>query len=495
MKPTWYLTRTLALALVSGRATAQAPAAAPTARDVVARAVAAMGGEPALRSVQGVSVEFYTATFALGQEETPQSQARANQAVGQTLTDYAGGRQTGTIELRNPAGAVNRLRRITAGGIGMLETNGRQAPDNPVTVANFEGGMRRALERLLVAGLDNPGALRAIPARSWRGELHDGVRYANGPDTLDLYFDRRTALPVVTEAVSDDPILGDRHTVSWYTRWQRSGPILYSRQYDVEVNGRLQTHSVLTAVTINPAIADSLFAIPDSITARAQRSSTTPAPIVVTLVELSPGVWRAEGGTHFSLVVDQGTRLVVVEAPQGAPRMQAVLDTLRARFPGKPVGLVVNTHHHWDHSGGLRAALAAGVPVATQARNAAFVRGIAAARKTVKPDELARRLGPARVRPPAITAVQDSMVLGTGDQRVVIYRVPTAHVEGMLAAYVPAARLLFVSDVLSPGATLAPVGSAELVALARARGIAVDRVAGGHGGVANWADVERAANP
>jgi len=65
----------------------------------------------------------------------------------------------------------------------------------------------------------------------------------------------------------------------------------------------------------------------------------------------------------------------------------------------------------------------------------------------------------------------------------------------MLAAYVPAARLLFVSDVLSPGPTLAPVGSAEVVALARARGITVDRVAGGHGGVANWADVERAANP
>jgi glyoxylase-like metal-dependent hydrolase (beta-lactamase superfamily II) len=472
-----------------------APLGAQAPRDVVARAVAAMGGEPALRSVRSVSVDFYTATFGLGQEETPQSQARATLAVGQTLTDYAGGRQTGTVELRNPGGVVNRLRRIVAGGIGMLETNGRQAPDNPGQVASIEGGMRRALERLLVAALDAPTALRALPARSWRGELHDGVRYANGPDTLDLYFDRRTALPVVTEAVTDDPILGDRHTVSWYTRWQASGVVLYPRQYDVEVNGRLQTHSVFTAVTINGGAADSLFAIPDSIAARAQPGTSAPAPIVVTLVELAPGVWRAEGGTHHSLVVDQGTRVVVVEGPQSSTRMRAVLDTLRGRFPGKAVGLVVNTHHHWDHSGGLRAALAAGVPVITHARNAAFVRGIAAARKTVKPDELDRRLGPARVRPPAITAVEDSMVLGTGDQRVVIYRLPTAHVAGMLAAYLPAARLMFVSDVLSPGPTLAPVGSAEVVALARARGITVDRVAGGHGGVANWADVERAASP
>ena len=472
-----------------------APLGAQTPRDVVARAVAAMGGEAALRGVTSLSVDFYTATFNLGQEETPQSQARANFAIGQNLTDYGAGRQTGTVELRNPAGVVNRLRRVVAGGIGMLETNGRQAPENPGTVSNIEGGLRRALERVLIAALDAPAALRALPARSWRGELHDGVRYANGPDTLDLYFDRRTALPVVTETVSDDPILGDRRTASWFTRWQASGAVLYPRQYDVEVNGRLQTHSVFTAVTINPVIAESLFAIPDSIAGRAQRSGSPPTPIGVTLVELAPGIWRAEGGTHHSLVVDQGTRLVVVEGPQSSVRIRAVLDTLRSRFPGKAVGLLVSTHHHWDHSGGLRGALAAGVPVVTHARNAAFVRGIAAARKTVKPDELDRRLGAARVRPPAITAVEDSMVLGTGDQRVVIYRLPTAHVEGMLAAYVPAARLLFVSDVLSPGATLAPVGSREVVALAKARGIAVDRVAGGHGGVANWADVERAANP
>jgi glyoxylase-like metal-dependent hydrolase (beta-lactamase superfamily II) len=64
----------------------------------------------------------------------------------------------------------------------------------------------------------------------------------------------------------------------------------------------------------------------------------------------------------------------------------------------------------------------------------------------------------------------------------------------MLAAYVPSARLLFTSDVLSPGPTLAAPGSRELLALVRQRGLAVDRFAGGHGGVASWADVEAAAN-
>ena len=262
----------MAVALVgAAHLTAQTP------RDVVARAVGAMGGEPALRGLTSVSVDFYTATFGIGQEETPQSQARASFAIGQTLTDYAGGRQTGTVELRNPGGVVNRLRRVVAGGIGMLETNGRPAPESPGTVTTIESAMRRALERLLLAALDAPTALRTLPARNWRGELHDGVRYANGPDTVDLYFDRRTALPVVTETVSDDPILGDRHTVSWFTRWQASGALLYPRQYDVEVNGRLQTHSVFTAVTINAGLADSLFAIPDRKSTRLNSSHVQPS--------------------------------------------------------------------------------------------------------------------------------------------------------------------------------------------------------------------------
>ena len=144
-------------------------------------------------------------------------------------------------------------------------------------------------------------------------------------------------------------------------------------------------------------------------------------------------------------------------------------------------------------SGSVRAAMAAGHRIATHRRNLAFVRQIATAPKTVRPDALSR----GRAAPPVV-AVGDSLVVGTGERRVVLYEMPTAHCEGMLAAFVPGAGILFASDVLSPPAAgastpLAPAGSAEVVAFARMRGIAVSRFAGGHGGVAAWADLERAA--
>ena len=469
---------------------AQQPAASQRTgadpRVFVARAVTATGGDSALRALRAVTVEYYAAQFNLGQEETPRSPARANLVTGRFTNDYTARRRQTTTEVRLPTGAVNRPRRVTAGGIGMVENQGRLTADNAATVAGEENSLRRAPERLLLAALDDPGALTALRPRQWRGEVMDGVRYAAGPDTLDLWFDRPTGRLAVTERVTDDPILGDRRTATWFTRWQPTDGVWFARQVDVEVNGRLQQQAIVTAVTLNPETPDSLFAIPDSIAATAPRSGAPPTPVTVTLQSLATGVWRAEGSTHHSLVVVQGDRLVVVEAPQSTARFRAVLDTLRARFPQLRVDPVVNTHHHWDHAGGVRAALAAGLPVLTHASNAEFVRGIGTATKTVAPDTLRRA--------PVVRPVTDSMTIGTGDQRIVVYAFPTTHAQGMLVAWVPAAGLLFTSDVLSPGPTLAAAGSRELVAFARARGLAVARVAGGHGGVAEWADVERAAS-
>lgn len=478
----------LAIPLIVLSSLAQTPAP----RDLVARAVTAMGGDAAVRGIRNVTVTFYQSNFAVGQEETPESPARAAITTGTQTTDFAGNRQVSVTETRGPGGNVNKQRRITVGGIGMLENNANQSPDNPGAVANVERNWRRAMERLLISALDNPTTLSALPPKTWRGESLRGVHYVQGRDTVDVYFDGRSGLPVLTETLTDDPILGDRRTSTAYTRWQSAGTVLYARQLDTEVNGRLQSNTVVTALTVNDPVADSLFVIPDSIKTRAQPGNPDPAPITVTLVELAPNVWRAEGGTHFSLVIDQGTRLALVEAPLSARRMEAVLDTLRSRFPGKPVGVAINTHHHWDHSSGVRTVLAANVPVVTHARNVSFIRAIGSARKTVRPDALSRASRPPRS---TITGVEDSLVVGIGDSRIVAYRLPTAHAEGLLAVYVPSAKILFQSDVVSANPNPPVAGSAELVKFVQARGIAVERVAGGHGQVVAWDVVQRASAP
>ena len=459
---------------------------------IIQRAATAMGGAAALRGLNNATLEYHSATFGLGQEETPMSPARATFAVIRSINDYSGNRRILTQQTRAITGAMTQTHRVITPSIATTATNnGAPTVDNPAAAAAALAEMRSRPERMIVFALDNPSQLTVEPAKRIRGELMDGVRIGSGPDASIYWFDRLSRLPVGIERVTDDPVLGDRSTLQILTRWEDAGGVLFPRQVDSEVNGRLQQHLLVTSVLTNATLMASEFTIPDSLVARAQAVPATPpapAPVTVTLAELAPNVWRAEGGSHHSLVVRQGNGLLVIEAPQTSVRSKAVLDTLRGRFPNVPVRTFVPTHHHWDHSGGVREYLAQGIEAVVHARNVDFVRGIGAARKTVAPDALSRG-----GRVPNVRAANPVTILGTGETAVQLIELPTTHAQGMLAAYVPSARILFVSDVLTPGPTLAAPGSREIVAMVRARGITVDRVVGGHGGIAAWADVERAA--
>ena len=64
---------------------------------------------------------------------------------------------------------------------------------------------------------------------------------------------------------------------------------------------------------------------------------------------------------------------MLIEAPQNDTRALAVIAKARELRPGKPITQVVNTHHHFDHSGGLRAAVSEGTRRSSPRRpNVAF---------------------------------------------------------------------------------------------------------------------------
>ena len=201
-----------------------APARAQSRSALVQRAAVAMGGESALRALASTNFEFNAAVFGIGQEETPGSPARATLSYGRLITDYRGARRVTNQEARAVTGVITRQRRVLAGGIGMTESNGTQVADAPAAVAGAVADIRFLPDRLVLAALDNASALSPVRPRRVRGEVMDGVRYANGADTLTLWFDRLNGLLTVAERVTDDGVLGDRRNTAMYTRWADAGP-------------------------------------------------------------------------------------------------------------------------------------------------------------------------------------------------------------------------------------------------------------------------------
>jgi glyoxylase-like metal-dependent hydrolase (beta-lactamase superfamily II) len=74
--------------------------------------------------------------------------------------------------------------------------------------------------------------------------------------------------------------------------------------------------------------------------------------------------------------------LIVIEGPQGDERSAAVIAEVKKTVPGKPIRYLVNTHHHFDHSSGVRGFAAEGATIVTHEINRAFFERAAANTRT-----------------------------------------------------------------------------------------------------------------
>ena len=222
------------------------------------------------------------------------------------------------------------------------------------------------------------------------------------------------------------------------------------------------------------------------------KSAALPAPpaVNVAVEEVAPGVWFLAGQSHHSVVVAFKDRLVLIEAPQSEARSLAAIAKARELRPGTPLTHMVMSHHHFDHSTGLRAAIAEGLTIVAQDGNDAFVKTMALRPFTRTPDALAKQAKPAIVE-----AVADTHTITDGARSLVLYHVTAnPHSDTMLMAYLPRERLLIEVDAFSPGGTYHPY-AANLLEHVQRRKLQVDRIIPLHGTIQPFSALEAAVKP
>ncbi len=193
--------------------------------------------------------------------------------------------------------------------------------------------------------------------------------------------------------MSDNTNLGDVAIETSFADYQDAGGLKLPSRLTTKTDNYTTAEIHVARQTVDADTGD--LAAPAA--AKAAPAIAGPAPATVTAEELAKGVWLLGGQSHHSVVVEFADHLTLIEAPQNDVRTLAVIAKARTLRPEKPLTQVVNTHHHFDHSGGIRAAVAEGLTIVTHKGNAAFYQSAVGRAHTIAPDALAKNTKPLKI--------------------------------------------------------------------------------------------------
>ena len=258
--------------------------------------------------------------------------------------------------------------------------------------------------------------------------------------------------PERVETRTNDPVLGDMVTETTYSDYKDLGEITTDIQFPSHILQKQGGFPVLD-LTITKTDANNpyvVFPVPDNV----EKGPQGHAPVKVEAQKVSDGVWYLTGGTHHSVAVEFKDYVVLVECPLNDGRAVAVIEAVKRAIPGKPIRYAVNSHHHFDHLGGVRACVAEGSSIVTAAENKPYYEKLWAMPHTVSPDRLTKA-----PKKPVIEAMADKRVFTDGTQTLELYRLQgTNHADTMLIGYLPKAKVLIEADVYNPAPPNAPPG-------------------------------------
>jgi glyoxylase-like metal-dependent hydrolase (beta-lactamase superfamily II) len=317
------------------------------------------------------------------------------------------------------------------------------------------------------------------------GRTMEAVSLDVGSRRITAFINHRNLIERIATRVAH-PLLGDMEVETVFSDYKAFAGVQFPTRI-VQRQGGHPTMDV-TVVDVRPDVG--AVVPPPS----ASRPPAPPAAVTTELEKIADGVWFLTGGAPLSVLVEFRDHVVIIEAPQDAARAEATIAAVRRAMPSKPIRYVVNTHHHFDHSGGLRGYAAEGIPILTHEKNKPYFERILRSRVTLEPDRLARS-----PRAAVIKAVGDKRVLRDDRMTMELHLLRgNLHAETLLVVYLPKQKLLVQADAFHPRPGAMPLPSpppftVNLVENIRRLKLDVERVVHVHGGVDALATVVKAA--
>src|SRR5437867_1594931 len=500
----------LTLLMFLSACSSAAPTGPAAGRALVDEAAAAMGGWSALDSVKSQEIITGGADVEPLQAVEPTGQPRVINQFGQDIVaDFAKNRMRLSCDAirEYPSRQPVKFVEIVDSDGGMVETSqpdGKTARErmHPSRYATRLRDIRRMPIRILYTAKNAPDLTRE-PDKIDGKVTVNVLRFKDSGQPVELQLDSFNKLPLRVIYTEDDPIYGDTLNELAFFDWRDYNGVRLPQAQATFLNGnKIREERVRTLIN-NPKYEEDSLTIPAEIRSQPEVGERIVSqwPLrrlvmgvnyldfgreqKVELVEVAKGVYHIKGSDHHSMAVEMKDHVIMIEAPFFEERSVAVIKAVEEKIPGKPIKYLVVTHFHIDHSGGIRAYAAKGATILMQETNMPFLKTLLSRPKTMRPDSLAK----AGNITPNVEGVKDEKSLTDGERTVELRDLPNPHSSGMLMVYLPKEKILFESDLFTPGAPVDPtntLGVENAVALFTGinnANIQVDRIVGGHGEV------------
>ena len=257
-------------------------------------------------------------------------------------------------------------------------------------------------------------------------------------DVLTLAIDAASNLPAWVAYVGPNTNLGDVTYRTAFAGYVPVNGIQLPTGFATTIDFRnvVQSKLYVTRNIVDGSIDD--LSAPASLRQAAPQGpppgGASPQPMKV-----ADHVWFLGGNTFFEF----DDHFVMVEANRQDAALQGILKAVNSLVPGKRVTHVIQTHHHFDHSAGLRAAVAEGLTVISRRGNEGIFREMVARPARLFPDALGKN-----PRPLKFTPVDDHLKLKDATNEIDIYHVVgNYHMADGVIVHVPASNLLVEGDL------------------------------------------------
>lgn len=436
----------LGIGLVAGAAV---QAQDNAARAVVVDAANALGGVDRITALRTLRLRGYghEAYQDGGSEITTEERApekMTNLTAYQREIDFANGR---TLVRARLSRAFVFAARAMMQGMPIAQALDGEVAFDPAANGTARRQSAAVAQRRRMELLANPvmavrtaleAGSRISNRRSESGLTLVDVQTSRGED-FTLALDADSKLPQWVRWVAPHENLGEvtlRAEFSAYAPVQGLQlPMSYNTVSDFKDTVMLRLH--VDRYEVDAAISD--LAAP----AAARAAPAPEAVFNVVPTEVAPGVTLLGGSGANGILLEFADHLTLFEVPGSRGWTQALIDKARELVPGKPLTQAIISHHHFDHTGGLRTAVAEGLSIIAQAGNLDWFEDLMARPVTHFPDALSRNPQPIR-----LLGVEDHLRLSDAALTVDLYRVvANGHMAHGLMAYVPEHKLLIQGDL------------------------------------------------